>query len=163
MKKGYDPIVSDVWTLIWEVINSKMYLYFILEPVKQDNMSIAWGSDSILVVPKPNNLVNSNLVVSYSVLGQNRWITLACQLPFILCTYLQIGHFTHTLKPTCSASRCLSVHLPSYNGAKKIMNQNFHFYKAKSILQTKIKNVWQSIYKPVCSKSCKQLCNQFGH
>ena len=53
MKKGYNPIVSDVWTLIWEVINSKMYLYFILEPVKQDNMSIAWGSDSILVV-QPN-------------------------------------------------------------------------------------------------------------
>ena len=49
IKKGYNPIVPDVWTLIWEVINSKMYLYFILEPVKQDNMSIAWGSDSILV------------------------------------------------------------------------------------------------------------------
>ena len=148
---------SGVWTLIWEVINSKMYLYFILEQVKQDNMSIAWGSDSILVVPKPNNLVNSNLVVSYSVLGQNRWITLACQLPFILCTYLQIGHFTHTLKPTCSASRCLSVHLPSYNGTKKVMNQNFHFYKAKSIFQTKIKDVWQSTVKLICRKNCNQI------
>ena len=87
------------------------------------------------------------------MLGQNRWITLACQLPFILCTYLQIGHFTHTLKPTCSASRCLSVHLPSYNGTKKVMNQNFHFYKAKLIFQTKIKDVWQCTVKLICRKN----------